>query len=121
MYSKVKLFIERLKGDWDRQPVGMKQPWLTKTALPVHASCGGFLAIMAALKASVPQADYESTEKHVRDQFQIGFLDGDINLFLESTVPPVNLQQVNFVRTSQGVFFSFCIMCPASCILPCFL
>lgn len=98
MSSKVKLFIERLKGDWDRQPVGMKQSWLTKTALPVHASCGGYLAIMAALKDSVPQADFEAAEKHVRVQFHIGFLDGDINLFLESSVPPVNLQQVNFVR-----------------------
>ena len=82
--------------------MGMKQCWLTKTALSVHASCGGFLAIMAALKDSVPQTDYESTEKHVRDQFDIGFLDGDINLFLETCVPPVNLQQVNFVRTGLG-------------------
>ena len=94
------MFIKRLTGDWDRQPAGMKQCWAYKTALPVHAVCGGFLAIMDRLQSSIPQTDFQSVEQQICDQFAVGILDADILHFLECTVPPVDLKQVTFVRTA---------------------
>lgn len=96
------LFIERLKADWDRLPIGLKRPWNYKEALMVHAACGGYLAIMSALREAVPQADFEAHEQQIRDQFNLSYLDPDIIHFLENTVPPVNLQEVNFVRTGSS-------------------
>lgn len=97
---EARLFIHRLKGDWDRQPVGMKTPWQYKTALPVHAASGAFIAIMDRLKSSIPKADFESVEEQLCQQFEVGILDADLIHFLENTVPPVDLHQVSFVRTS---------------------
>ena len=93
-------------ADWDRLPPGMKKPWGYKEALVVHAACGGYITIMSALQASVPQADYEAHEAQIREQFNLSYLDADIIHLLETTVPPVNLSDVNFVRTvSRGGFY----------------
>ena len=97
---EARLFIQRLKGDWDRQPIGMKQVWQYKTALPIHAACGAFIAIMDKLKASIPQSDFEGVESQVCSHFEVGILDADLIHFLENSVPPVDLYQVTFVRTS---------------------
>ncbi|CAK9074147.1 unnamed protein product [Durusdinium trenchii] len=91
-------FIERLKKDWDRLPSGMKKPWLFKDALQVHASCGGFIAIMAALEKSVPKGDFDAASATLSDQFNSGYLDPDITAFLEVSTPPIKLSDVNFVR-----------------------
>ena len=93
-------FIERLKKDWDRLPSGMKKPWLFKDALQVHASCGGFIAIMAALEKSFPKGDFDAASATLSDQFNSGYLDPDITAFLEVSTPPIKLSDVNFVRTS---------------------
>ena len=95
----MKLFLARLESDWDRLPDGIKKPWGWREAMAVHSSCGGFLAIMQALRGAIPQADYVQHEKQIRDQFQLSYLDPDIIHFLENAVPPVDLQEVNFVRT----------------------
>ncbi|CAK9100760.1 FO synthase subunit 1, partial [Durusdinium trenchii] len=89
----VKLFIQRLNADWDRIPPGLKKPWGFKDASAVHSACGGFLAIMTALKAEIPQSDFAQNEAQIREQFHLGYLDPDIIHFLESTIPPVNLQE----------------------------
>ena len=113
--KEVNLFLERLKSDWDRLPLGLKKPWNVKEALPIHAACGGYLAIMKALQAAVPQADFESHEQQLNDQFNLSYLDPDILHFLENTVPPVNLHEVTFVRclvdssVSRFLIF-FCII-----------
>lgn len=88
-------------SDWDKVPPGMKVPFTLKVALQIHAACGGYLAIMEAFKQAVPQSDYEATLPQIQDQFKLGYLDSDITHFLESSVPPVNLQSVNFVRTGS--------------------
>ena len=91
----------------------MKQSWQTKTALPVHAACGGYLAIMKKLESSVPQSDFQAAQKQAFQQFQVGLLDLDINHFLESCVPPVNLSEVTFVRTAFRMITlcGFVILC----------
>ena len=102
VFSKLLLFeadtfLQRLEGDWDR--ASTKKGWVHRDALTIHASCGGFNAICQQLKESVPQKDYQDSLPHLMEQFKLGILDGDIMTFLESTVPPVSLQQVPFVRT----------------------
>ena len=108
----MKLFLERLKSDWDRLPLGLKKPWNAKEALAIHSACGGYLAIMRALQAAVPQADFESHEQQLNDQFNLSYLDPDILHFLENTVPPVNLHEVTFVRclvhSRTSRFLIFC-------------
>ncbi len=81
----------------------MKVAYTSKTAIVIHAACGGYLAIMEAFRAAVPKADFDSAESQVFDQFKLGYLDSDIIYFLESTVPPVNLNSVNFVRTGLNI------------------
>lgn len=99
--SEAEVFLERLSGDWDRASV--KKPWLQKDAWVIHASSGGFLAIMTQLKESIPQKDYQAASPNLVDQFKLGIFDGDILDFLEKTVPPVSLQDVPFVRTGCGL------------------
>ena len=92
------MFMGRLQSDWDRLPLGLKKAWTAKDAMTVHASCAGFIAILEALKNAIPQADFAREEPQLRQQFQLSYLDPDIVHFLESTVPPVQLTEVNFVR-----------------------
>ncbi|CAK9008023.1 FO synthase subunit 1, partial [Durusdinium trenchii] len=94
---KVELFLTRLEGDWDRCSV--KKPWMYKDAWTIHVASGGFIAITEQLECSVPQKDFKDAITGIREQFQMGLLDSDIVNFLESTVPPVSLQDVPFVRS----------------------
>ena len=96
---KVKMFIERLKKDWDRLPPGLKKPWAFKDALQVHASCGGFITILETLRKNIPKADYDTAVTTLQEQFSLDYLDPDIVAFLENGVPPVQLAEVNFVRS----------------------
>eukprot|EP00435_Cladocopium_sp_Y103_P014979 s1851_g3.t1 len=88
---KAELFLERLEGDWDR--ASAKKPWLYRDAWSVHAACGGFNAIIDQLKESVPQKDFKEALPGLCEQFRLGILDGDIVNFLETTVPPICLDQ----------------------------
>lgn len=89
--------MTRLEGDWDRCSV--KKPWMYKDAWTIHVASGGFIAIAEQLECSVPQKDFKDAITGIREQFQMGLLDSDIVNFLESTVPPVSLQDVPFVRS----------------------
>lgn len=97
---KAELFLERLEGDWDR--ASLKKAWLYRDAWSVHAACGGFNAIIEQLKQSVPQKDFREALPGLVEQFRLGILDGDIVTFLETTVPPISLEQVPFIRSSSG-------------------
>ena len=104
------MFLGRLKSDWDRQPPGMKKAWGVKEATFVHAACAGYICIMEALKLTIPQADFTREEPQLRQQFLHSCVDPEIVSFLESTVPPVNLHEVNFVRpagVSEAYWFQF--------------
>ena len=99
------MFLARLEGDWDRASV--KKPWMYRDAWGVHAAVGGFIQIINQLRESVPQKDFADAVPTITDQFKLGILDGDIITFLETTVPPVNLEQVPFIRPSNNVFTCF--------------
>lgn len=74
-----------------------------RDAVNIHAACGGFIAIVQQLKESVPQKDFNDAVPDLGNQFKLGILDGDILTFLESTVPPIALDRVPFVRTHWGM------------------
>lgn len=97
MPFEAETFLQRLEGDWDR--ASAKKGWVHRDALAIHAASGGFNAILQQLKEAVPQKDYQESVPNLMDQFKMGILDGDILSFMESTVPPVSLDQVPFVRT----------------------
>ncbi|CAK9100469.1 FO synthase subunit 1 [Durusdinium trenchii] len=93
------LFLERLKGDWDRLPVGVKKAFTWKDASVIHAACGGYLGIMESFQKNVPAADFTAAEPEIKSQFSLGVLDHEILAFLEGSVPPIQLKNVRFVRT----------------------
>ena len=80
----------------------LEKAWLYRDAWSVHAACGGFNAIIEQLKQSVPQKDFREALPGLVEQFRLGILDGDIVTFLETTVPPISLEQVPFIRSSSG-------------------
>ena len=94
VWHEVELFLE---SDWDRCSV--KKPWMHRDAWIIHASCGGFIAILDQLQESVPSKDFKENVPALQEQFNMGLLDGDIFSFLEGCVPPISLEQVPFVRT----------------------
>ncbi|CAK9059271.1 FO synthase subunit 1 [Durusdinium trenchii] len=64
--SGVWLFLERLKGDWDRQV--SKTCWTVKEALTLHAVTGAFIFLRNALQAKVPHADFTACIGDINDQ-----------------------------------------------------
>ena len=97
--AQASLFLERLKGDWDRLPVGVKKAFTWKDASVIHAACGGYLGIMESFQKNVPAADFTAAEPEIKSQFSLGVLDHEILAFLEGSVPPIQLKNVRFVRT----------------------
>ncbi|CAK9097611.1 FO synthase subunit 1 [Durusdinium trenchii] len=93
------LFLERLKGDWDRLPVGVKKAFTWKDASVIHAACGGYLGIRESFQKNVPAADFTAAEPEIKSQFSLAVLDNEILAFLEGSVPPIQLKNVRFVRT----------------------
>ncbi|CAK9097739.1 FO synthase subunit 1 [Durusdinium trenchii] len=93
------LFLERLKGDWDRLPVGVKKAFTWKDASVIHAACGGYLGIRESFQKNVPAADFAAAEPEIKSQFSLAVLDNEILAFLEGSVPPIQLKNVRFVRT----------------------
>lgn len=97
------LFLQRLKLDWDKQVPSMRKAWLYKDAQGVHACCGIFLHLMAEFKACVPAEDYERACPSLKKQFDMGYLDPELESFLTRCVPPANLHEVSFLRTVASV------------------
>ena len=120
---EVSLFIDRLMADWDRQPLGMKQSWQTKTALPVHAACGGYLAIMKKLESSVPQSDFQAAQKQAFQQFQVGLLDLDINPFLGELRAACQPERRDFcedcIQNDYFMWLCYTLLCCAWCSSRC--
>ena len=97
--AQASLFLERLKGDWDRLPVGVKKAFTWKDASVIHAACGGYLGIRESFQKNVPAADFAAAEPEIKSQFSLAVLDNEILAFLEGSVPPIQLKNVRFVRT----------------------
>jgi len=95
---EVGAFLDRLEGDWDRGST--KKAWMYRDAWCIHAACGGFGQIIQQLQESVPQRDFQEAMPGLTEQFKLGILDGDIVNVMETTVPPLSLDQVPFVRTA---------------------
>lgn len=92
------LFLERLIGDWDRQPQGLKQVWSYKLAVPVHSSCGAFLHGMELLRAKTSEAEFNDVRDSVREQFMSQLMDSDLLNAMNSNVPPLDLSAVPVFR-----------------------
>ena len=82
--------------DWDKLPSGMKKVYSWKDALCLHATCGAFLSLLNDLKHTVPSADYNEAETLLRGQFELGYLDPEIENLL--TARPPAPAEVDFFR-----------------------
>ncbi|CAL1167352.1 unnamed protein product [Cladocopium goreaui] len=93
----VSLLIRRMCSDWDKQGTSRKA-WSSKELVPLHVSCGGFLAFMRSLKDKIAPGEYSKHEQSLKDQFMVGALDPEIVHVLQTTVPPASLEAVSFLR-----------------------
>lgn len=93
---QVKLFVKRLKMDWDKLPNGLKKVYSWKDAVCLHAICGAFLSLLNDLKHAVPSADYHEAETLLLGQFELGYLDPEIENLLSARPPAVG--EVEFFR-----------------------
>ena len=90
------LFLERLKGDWDRQT--NHSCWTVKDAMTLHAVSGAFLFLRDSLHSKIPQADFQNAIAEIDQQFHKGFLDAELHQLLSTAVPPSALNDVSFMR-----------------------
>ena len=84
-------------SDCDKQGTSRKA-WSSKELVPLHVSCGGFLAFMRSLKDKIAPGEYSKHEQSLKDQFMVGALDPEIVHVLQTTVPPASLEAVSFLR-----------------------
>ncbi len=87
-------------------PATFKVAWAFKSAFALHAACGGYLAIVDALQQVIPQVEFEAALPQIEEQFNLGWLDGDIVSYMEDSVPPIQLDRVPFVRSNSKTFLS---------------
>ena len=90
------LFLERLKGDWDRLPRVQKKPWTLKD---LHVATGSFIHFQSGLKAHIPKADFDAAAADLKNQFLSGFLDAELSLLVAKALPSMELRDVSFLRT----------------------
>ena len=95
---EVTLLVARMCADWDRQQLSGRKAWGSVSLIPLHAACGGFLAFLRALRDKVPPAEYQKHFQGLNEQFMVVALDPEIHHALQTTVPPANLEAVNFLR-----------------------
>ncbi len=91
--------MKRLKLDWDKLVPTMRKPWTFKDAQLVHACCGLFNHLMSEFKKAVPTEDFEAMCDSLEKQFELGYLDPELEGFLVRYLPPANLHDVSFLKT----------------------
>lgn len=102
---QVKLFVSRLKNDWDKLPSKMRKVYAWKDAVCLHAVCGAFISLLSDLQGRVPGNDYLEAVPLLQSQFDLGYLDPEIeNMLLQ---PPPAPGDVPFFRTKG------CCVCQA--------
>lgn len=96
--SEVFLFLERLKGDWDRQPPEYRKQWTVKDAVLLHSVTGAFLHFRNGLKSHIPKADYDAALPNLDSQFLSGYIDAELSHLVSTSVPTMQLRDVAFLR-----------------------
>ena len=76
--SEVLLFLERLKGDWDRQPADYRKQWTVKDAMLLHSVTGAFIHFRHGLKSHIPKKDYDAALPNLDTQFLSGYIDAEL-------------------------------------------
>ncbi len=94
---QVKLFVSRLKHDWDKLPSKMRKVYAWKDAVALHAVCGAFISLLSDLQGRVPGNDYSEAKPLLQSQFDLGYLDPEIENMLMQ--PPPAPGDVPFFRT----------------------
>lgn len=97
-FCQVNLFLDRLKGDWDRLSREHKKPWTLKDATNVHIAAGSFIHFQNGLKAHIPKADFDAAATDLKNQFLSGFLDAELSLLVAKGLPSMELRDVSFLR-----------------------
>lgn len=59
--TKVLLYLDRLAGDHDSTPEGLRKAVTLKEAVRLHSACGAFLFCMEKLQAICPASDFPET------------------------------------------------------------
>ena len=89
-------YLERLKRDFDRQPI--RKAWTLKDAVDMHSYTGCFLHLMEQLKAEVPSSDLAEAMPQLQNQFFSGYLDAELEHVLEVKTPTTTCADIGFLR-----------------------
>ena len=90
--------LQRMTRDWDRQPPGLRKAWNFKEGSQCHSLCGLFAHLMTRLQAKIPSADFEACQADLRSNFMSAVYDPELANMLVTSVPPINLTTVSFLR-----------------------
>ena len=69
-----------------------------KDGLLLHSTCGAFISLMVDLKDKIPSEDYAACVPRVEKDFMNGLFDPEIHKLLETSVPPIELTSVSWLR-----------------------
>jgi hypothetical protein len=85
--EKVKLYLERVIGDYDHAAEGMRKSLAFNVATKVHQACGMFLFFLTKLEAIAPAAEFPNMNDSLLVQFKSTLMDSDLLHCLETQVP----------------------------------
>lgn len=92
--------MKRLCSDWDNLAAGMRKCWTYKDAVLLHTACGMFLHMDNLLRAKAPASEYNAASGKLLEQFMCGIMDAELIHVAENGVPPGNIQDVSYFRSS---------------------
>ena len=85
--AKVRLYLERVIGDYDHAAEGMRKALALNLATKVHQACGIFLFFLTKLESIAPAADFPTMKETLLVQFRSTLMDSDLLHCLETQVP----------------------------------
>lgn len=92
-----------MTGDWDKQPLGIKDAWTYKKAIAMRINCGAFLHWRDRLKLRISESEFESIKADLMAQFLSGSMDYDLTAVLQNSVPPADVKSIAYFRPTVGV------------------
>ena len=99
---EVRLFCQRLVGDWDNSAPSLRKAWNFKDAIVLHQCTGAFLHFQHLLERGFPAKLWPQAKATLTTQFLQGFMDPDLLHAMSTTVPPGDAKSIGSMR------FEFC-------------
>ena len=85
--AQVKLYAERVVGDFDQTPEPLRKPLVFAAAQKLHQATGLFLFFLAKLEAMAPASGFQAMKTSLLEQFKSTLMDADLAHCLEQQVP----------------------------------